>query len=196
MTKKANPSTDIKAASQLTIDGIKGIVDIVEAMYYTITRFGGVLGSSEQKRTTGITGFVFRVIRKMIGFVGGGIDALLTELGFLIESKDSTPAREAVVSALNGVLGDYLANKKNPLAISMKFRKNGVLISPDNQELTDLTRKAGGKIVVMVHGSCMNDLQWNRNDHDHGKALAKDFGYLPIYLHYNTGLHISENGKD
>jgi len=59
MTKKPNPSTDIKAASQLTIDGVKGIVDIVEAMYYTITRFGGLFGSSEKKRTTGITGFVF-----------------------------------------------------------------------------------------------------------------------------------------
>ena len=41
----------------------------------------------------------------------------------------------------------------------------------------------------------MNDLQWNREEHDHGAALARDLGFLPLYLHYNTGLHISENGR-
>src|SRR5258708_14157390 len=40
----------------------------------------------------------------------------------------------------------------------------------------------------------MNDLQWNRNGHDHGAALAGDLGTTPVYLHYNSGLHISPNG--
>jgi hypothetical protein len=30
--------------------------------------------------------------------------------------------------------------------------------------------------------------------HDHGAALARDLGYTPVYLHYNTGLHLSING--
>jgi pimeloyl-ACP methyl ester carboxylesterase len=41
----------------------------------------------------------------------------------------------------------------------------------------------------------MNDLQWNRQGHDHGAALARDLGYTQVYLHYNTGLHISTNGR-
>jgi pimeloyl-ACP methyl ester carboxylesterase len=41
----------------------------------------------------------------------------------------------------------------------------------------------------------MNDLQWCREDHDHGAELAKESGMEAIYLHYNTGLHISDNGK-
>ena len=42
----------------------------------------------------------------------------------------------------------------------------------------------------------MNDLQWNRDGHDHGAALARDLGYTPVYLHYNTGRHVSTNGRE
>jgi pimeloyl-ACP methyl ester carboxylesterase len=40
----------------------------------------------------------------------------------------------------------------------------------------------------------MNDLEWERRQHDHGAALARERGYTPLYLHYNSGLHISTNG--
>ena len=41
----------------------------------------------------------------------------------------------------------------------------------------------------------MSDLQWTRQNHDHGAALAHDLGYTPIYLSYNSGLHVSTNGR-
>ena len=56
--------------------------------------------------------------------------------------------------------------------------------------------EASGKLLVLVHGLCMNDLQWKRDGHDHGAALARDLGYTPVYLHYNSGRHISTNGRD
>ena len=40
----------------------------------------------------------------------------------------------------------------------------------------------------------MNDLQWSREGHDHGAALARELGFTPVYLHYNSGLHVSING--
>jgi pimeloyl-ACP methyl ester carboxylesterase len=46
----------------------------------------------------------------------------------------------------------------------------------------------------MVHSLCMNDLQWTRQCHNHGDALAADLGWTPVYLHYNSGLHVSTNG--
>ena len=52
-----------------------------------------------------------------------------------------------------------------------------------------------GKVLLLVHGLCLNDLQWSRDGHDHGQALARDLGCTPVYLHYNTGLHISANGR-
>jgi pimeloyl-ACP methyl ester carboxylesterase len=41
----------------------------------------------------------------------------------------------------------------------------------------------------------MNDRQWRRKGHDHGAALARDLGYTPLYAHYNSGQHISTNGR-
>jgi len=48
----------------------------------------------------------------------------------------------------------------------------------------------------MVHGLCLNDRHWRRDEHDHGAALADDLGLTPLYLRYNTGLHIGDNGRD
>jgi hypothetical protein len=50
-------------------------------------------------------------------------------------------------------------------------------------------------VVVLAHGLCMNDLQWLRDGHDHGAALHRDLGYTPVYLRYNSGQHISVNGR-
>ena len=47
-----------------------------------------------------------------------------------------------------------------------------------------------------MHGLCMKRLQWKRNGHDHGAALAwRCSAYMPVYLHYNSGLHVSTNGR-
>ena len=188
--------SDIRGAGNLTLDAIAGITDLVEAMHHTISSLGGILGESNQNRTTGITGLVYRNIRTVSGLVGGSIDLLLKQFSSLLGEKCSSPEREVVLAALNGVLGDHLAARNNPLAIPMQFRLNGVPLAMGDQAFKQLVRQSDGKIALMVHGSCMNDLLWNRQGHDHGTALANDLGYLPVYLHYNTGLHISQNGRE
>ena len=137
---------------------------------------------------------VYRNIRTVTKTLGNGIGFLLDRPGSM-PGKDTAPSpgREALLSALNGVLGDHLVAAGNPLAVSMQFRRDG---KPLNEEtLLETIQQSDGKIVIMVHGSCMNDLQWNRQGHDHGAALANDLGFTPLYIHYNTGLHISENGR-
>lgn len=49
---------------------------------------------------------------------------------------------------------------------------------------------------MLAHGLCMSDLQWQRRGHNHGEALAAEAGFTPVYLHYNSGLHISTNGHE
>jgi pimeloyl-ACP methyl ester carboxylesterase len=77
----------------------------------------------------------------------------------------------------------------------MSLRRRGAALELPPAALRARLADAGGKVVVLVHGTCMNDLQWNRRGHDHGAALAADLGYTPLYLHYNSGLHISTNGQ-
>ncbi len=188
-----NRSTDLRAVSSLTIDALLGLTDMVESLHYTITNTAAP-ATAEPKRTRGITGLVYRNIRAVTGVVGSGLDAGLGKLSPVLGEGDSIPKREATLAILNGVLGDHLVAKNNPLAIHMQFRRQGSPLTANT--LAAAVQKSDGKLAIMVHGSCMNDLQWHRQGHDHGAALARDLGLAPLYLHYNSGLHISENGKE
>ncbi|MEM9778225.1 MAG: hypothetical protein AAF902_26850 [Chloroflexota bacterium] len=184
-----------RGMNQLTVDAVLGVTNIVDSMHQTILSFGGRLGNREQTQTSGLTGIVYWGIRTITETVGNGLDQSLSQLGSLpiMQGGEPSSGREAVLSALNGVLGDHLQATENPLAISMKFRQAGKPLT--DAELSKLLEQSNGKLAILIHGSCMNDLQWNRNDHDHGETLYRDLGYTPLYLHYNSGCHTSENGK-
>jgi hypothetical protein len=55
---------------------------------------------------------------------GGTADPILAELAPILDETRSEE-REAVLAALNGTMGDYLATAGNPLAISMQLRREG-----------------------------------------------------------------------
>jgi pimeloyl-ACP methyl ester carboxylesterase len=186
-TSPIHPS-DLLGFSRLAVDATSGMTDLVEAMHLNIARSPGVLGTPVEGRTSGITGLVYRSIRAITGLVGSGIDAVLSPLLPLLGERNSPPGREAVLAALNGAMGDYLAATRNPLALSMSLRQEGHALDLDGWT-------SGNKLVVLAHGLCMSDLQWTRKGHDHGAALARDLGYTPVYLSYNSGLHISTNGR-
>jgi pimeloyl-ACP methyl ester carboxylesterase len=164
-------------------------------MHKNIARIPGISGPPEQHRTTGVTGWVYRSIRTITGLVGGGIDAGLSQLSPLLGEGRPSFEREAVLAALNGVLGDYMAATRNPLAISMRLRREGRPLELTTQAMTESIPALTGKVLVMVHGLCMSYLKWNRQGHDHGALLARERGYTPVYLYYNSGLHISTNGR-
>jgi len=41
----------------------------------------------------------------------------------------------------------------------------------------------------------MNDLHWARGGSDQCAAVARELGYVPLQLHYNTGLPVADNGR-
>lgn len=197
MSHDPDKKTDhLRGTSQLTVDAVLAVVDIVEAMHRTVSTFGGLLAGGQLERTTGITGMVYRNIRAVTNLVGAGIDVALEEFAEGLEESGSTSTNDTLLAALNGVLGDYLAATDNPLAIPMEFRQGGRAISAADAELHDAISDAGGRVLLMIHGSSCHDLQWRREGHNHGQALAEELGYVPIYLRYNSGRHISETGVD
>jgi pimeloyl-ACP methyl ester carboxylesterase len=193
--KRQVHAADLRGANRLTIAGIAGVVDLVEAMHHNIAIVPRMIAGSNEDRTTGITRLVYRSIHGVVGLVGHGLDSLLARLMPLLGERSTWPGREALLAALNGVLGDYLEASNNPLAITMCLRRGGIALPGEREPLAAAIPQAGGKLVVLLHGLCMNDLQWKHKRHDHGAALARDLGYTPVYLHYNSGLHISTNGR-
>lgn len=182
MTPTALSLYDVRGLALLATDATTGVTDLVEAVHQGIAR---PLGMPRR----GIAGFVYGSVRGVARLAGGGVDAILAPLAKRFDGRESSPSREAWLAALNGVVGDRLAASGNPLAIPMALRRDGVAAAIPPQGA------ASGRLVVLAHGLCRNDLQWCRNGHDHGAALACDLGWTPIYLHYNSGLHVSTNGR-
>jgi pimeloyl-ACP methyl ester carboxylesterase len=188
--------SDLRGVSQLVVDAVAGVTDIVEEMHRNIAGISPIVGASPTGRARGISGLVYRSVRGVTHAVGFGLDTALVQLTALLSSSGSSPRREAVLAALNGVLGDYLVASNNPLAIPMQLRQKGNPLVPGKHALATNFAHSGSKLLVLVHGLCMNDLEWKREEHDHGATLAQDLGYTSIYLHYNSGRHISMNGRE
>ena len=188
--------SDLRGAGRLAIAAITGVTDLVEDMHRNIARRSPIVGKEPQGTARGISGLVYRSVRGVTRAIGYGLDAGLAQLAPLLGAGASSPRREAVLAALNGVLGDYLLATGNPLAIPMQFRQQGQPLVLEKSALLSGFGRDQGKLLVLVHGLCMNDLEWTREGHDHGAALAHDLGYTPLYLHYNSGLHISTNGRE
>ncbi len=196
MAKKSHVSVaDLRGYSRLAIDAVIGLANLVETMHHNILRAPGILGKPTQRPTRGITGLVYKSIRGTTRAVGSSIDAVLGRLVPLFGDAEPSAEREAVLAALNGVLGDHLHHSGNPLAIPMRFRVGGRTLEPVRAKLATALPEATGRVLLLVHGLCMNDLLWRRNGHDHGASLSVDAGCTPVYLHYNSGLHVSENGR-
>jgi pimeloyl-ACP methyl ester carboxylesterase len=154
------------------------------------------IGASRASGTSGITGFVYESVRGVTRAVGSGADAVFGRLAAVGGDGVSSREREAVIAVLNGVFGDYLAATRNPLAIEMAVRKDGVRVALDRDALAAAFEQPARRVAVMLHGLCMNDLMWRRDGHDHGAALARDAGFTPVHIHYDTGRAIAANGRD
>jgi len=191
--------TDIRGASRLAIDAVTGITDIVEAMHRNIAGLAPIVGNQPTGRSPGIAALVYGSVRGVTRVVGIGLDVVLKQVSPTLRNLGPMPQREATLAALNGVLGDYLEKTRNALTIPMRLRRGGHALVLEPNALAKAFPKAtasrSARLLIMVHGLCMNDLQWMREGHEHGAALAQDFGYVPLYLHYNTGRHIGTNGE-
>ena len=192
-------ASDLRGVAQLVTQATSGVARIAEGVHQSVWRSVGAPGGKAAGQTRGITGLVYQSVQSVTQLVGKGLDAALVKLQPLLQAADEaapeTRQREAVVAALSGVLGDRLAAGNNPLATRMTLRYQGQAL--DWRALPP-ELSASGKVLLLIHGLCMNDLQWQTQDQgqalDHGAALASKLGYTPVYLRYNSGLHTSQNG--
>ena len=203
--------SDIQGLAQLATRGTLSVTDLAEAVhgnvYKAVAIPFGALGQAFVDRAAGatgvrargITGLVYGNVRGVARLAGGAVNAALAGAAPLLPRRASSPQREAMLSALNGVLGDQLLETSNPLTITMRLRHQGQTLVLNKSALAQTLPDATGKILLLVHGLCMNDLQWRPavagGHHNHGEILARVLGYTPVYLHYNTGLHTSINGE-
>ncbi|RJP91599.1 MAG: alpha/beta hydrolase [Desulfobacteraceae bacterium] len=118
---------------------------------------------------------------------------------FSIAAKSLRKGADAGVGILNGIVGDYLHQQNNPLAVCMEFYTQGRPLTLTPEALKTAFPNMTSRICVLVHGLVCDETIWKYNESPettYGSALQEDLGYTPFYVRYNTGRHISENGRN
>jgi pimeloyl-ACP methyl ester carboxylesterase len=192
MTNKKTLADQLKAATRLAVEATQNVTTLVETMHHTIGGGPDLLGRPLEAVTRLLTAPTYNAIRGVTTLVGVGLDKVILECEPLLTQPAAD--RGIFLAALNGVLGDYLARTGNPLAIEMQLCHDGEPLEITQETLQDKFPE-GRRLLILLHGSSLYEDQWLRKNHDHGKALASELGLIPIYLRYNSGLHISENGR-
>jgi pimeloyl-ACP methyl ester carboxylesterase len=103
---------------------------------------------------------------------------------------------DQTLAVLNGLVGDYLSRTDNGLATPMACWRGGRCVGLDAAGLAAAYPDAGPRVVVLVHGLMNTEACWRfaASDDDYGSLLARDLGFTPVYVRYNSGLPIADNG--
>ena len=103
------------------------------------------------------------------------------------------------LAILNGLVGDRLEREGSALQQPMSIRVGGLPVPPERAALAEAFPQATRRVVVFVHGLMGEEHGWRlgrrQGREDYGSRLARDLGCTPLYIRYNTGRHISENGR-
>jgi pimeloyl-ACP methyl ester carboxylesterase len=199
---------ELRAAGRLGGYAVAGLTSRIEQVHRAVA--GRVFG---QLRAAGapvrvihdtIARGVYLTIRgsaTVAGAVSGEVAAQIGASRGSVGSAAGTPAGSLALSALNAVTGDRLGPGLAPLTIGMTVRAAGRDVDLTAEELAAAFPHATPRLAVFVHGLAANEDLWRwRSDGDqrvpYGERLRADFGYTPVYVRYNTGRHVSGNGRD
>jgi pimeloyl-ACP methyl ester carboxylesterase len=106
------------------------------------------------------------------------------------------------LAALNGIAGDRLARRHADLALELSVRRHGRDVPLDQPSVAAAFPDATPRVAVFVHGLCESDKAWllrapgdATRRRSYGARLHDELGYSPVYVRYNSGLHVSDNGR-
>lgn len=110
---------------------------------------------------------------------------------------------EDAVAIVNGLFGDALDERDSRLATKMTIRAGDAPLALDRDTprgaLIDDLPDNSSRICILVHGLMSTDSIWRFPDDSfttYGTLLAEDHDLTVLSLRYNTGRHISLNGRD
>lgn len=205
MGSTAAPPDEARALRRLGLDELDGAIGGIRATHRAIAdRAFGASGSAARPAQVlhdAIAGAVYGGVRGAGAVTGHVLDALLpAAAGPSGRSISTTPRGAAALAALTGLRGDSLRAEGSDLQEPMAIRVGGRAVPADIRASEGAFRDAGPFPVLFLHGLMETEHSWRRGAAEHGgtygSRLAEDSGATPVYLRYNSGLHISENGAE
>jgi pimeloyl-ACP methyl ester carboxylesterase len=134
--------------------------------------------------------------RRAVRAVGRAATLPFNTAGYLYRTGQENS--HFTLPVLNGAFGDQLAERQDRRAIQMSFRRHAADVP------VSALRLAPGptgprKVVVFLHGLMGDEVIWQAGSGEgglrYGPRLQQETGAVCLYVRYNTGLHISQNGQ-
>ncbi|MFG3524048.1 esterase/lipase family protein [Nocardia nova] len=191
---------EIEALARLAGDELGGAVDGIAAVHRAVSdhvfaavRLGvGPAARPAQVVHDTIADNVYRI-------VSGSAVAAGTLAGHAATfSEVPTPSRTVLgsgfLAALQGLIGDTLAQQRPILAAPMAFRSDGDPVEPER--LMEHITNPSSRVVIFLHGLAETEHAWRLGGRPtYAERLEADLGCTSLQVRYNSGLHISENAQ-
>lgn len=106
---------------------------------------------------------------------------------------------DAALGALNGAIGHHLARAANGLDLGLRLRHRDRWLGPGDAP----DAEPGAPLVVWVHGLGTTEWCWALDAEalhgdpaaTFGGMLERDAGMTPIFVRYNSGRRVADNGR-
>jgi hypothetical protein len=194
---------ELRALGDLAGDAAAGIATQAREVHEGIAaRVFGALGPTAAPVRIAhdqISGRAYAAASALTGAVvrGGAAAASLARREDAPSLTDAPRGRLAV-GAINGMWGDRLHRDDSALETPMAVRAGGRDVARDASSLRRAFPDATSRLAVFIHGLCETEDAWRLGAARHvpyGDRLRTELGYTPVYVRYNSGRHISHNGR-
>ncbi|MBV8863300.1 MAG: alpha/beta fold hydrolase [Mycobacterium sp.] len=201
---------DIRAVSDLAGEASSVLTTLVRGMHAGIASrvFNSIGPTAVPTRTIhdGVTNAIYAGVARGLRGATHAVGAVAAEV-WGDDGHDALESRikpAAFMAAVNGIYGDELTERENRLAGAMAIRHRGQPVALTAESLAAAFPAATNRVAIFVHGWCLTERSWSRppranqvsqDSRNYGERLHGDLGFSAVYLRYNTGLHISVNGR-
>ncbi|WP_109524747.1 MULTISPECIES: PGAP1-like alpha/beta domain-containing protein [Nocardia] len=188
---------EVRALARLAGDELGGAVDGIGAVHRAISdrvfaavRLGvGPAAQPVKLVHDAITDGVYRAV-SAAAVAAGAVAEHTADVPGVAPSR--TVYGSGLLAALQGLIGDTLADQRPILAGPMTFRRAGAPIAAE-QVAAGLTRPSG-HIVVFLHGLVETEHAWHLGGGpSYAERLDTDMGCSALQIRYNSGLRIHDN---
>jgi pimeloyl-ACP methyl ester carboxylesterase len=178
-------------------DGVGGIGGVHDAIARRVFTAVGPSARPVQLAHDAIAHGVYASVRGAATAAGLAADQALR----LRDPRDgrelsSSPRGALALAVLSGLRGDALERDRSPLQQPMAVRVRGAVVAPERAALAAAFPQATPRLVIFVHGLMETEHAWRLGGREsYGERLARDLGCTPVDVRYNSGRHISRNGR-
>jgi pimeloyl-ACP methyl ester carboxylesterase len=167
---------ELRALTRLAFEELGGATGGIRQIHRAIADRAFTGPSAAKALHDGISGAVYASVAGAASLAGRAAAVAVRD-----RPLSTTPRGAVVLGVLNGLQGDVLERESSDLATPMSLR---------------VDREPTPRIAVFAHGLFETELAWGFGGGPrYGDRLAEEHGFTPVYLRFNSGRHISENGR-